>query len=380
MQHSDALDLVREIRKLPLERMKRFPRLCEKLSYLPLGSFPTPVHALNELSKDLGVQNLYIKRDDLSATGYGGNKVRKLEFYFAQAVKQGYQSILTLGAVGSNHVVAVGYYSARLGFPCFAVCFPQPLSPSVQKNLLFNLQNRVNLYPVSSPCFLPFQTARILSVQAFHSKLPYFIPMGGTSFLGVLGYVLAAFELVEQIESGLLPCPKRVYCALGSAGTSAGLILGFRLAGYSEIEVFPVSVVPQPFCGPAYVSFYANQCNRFLRQLDASVPYLEISSKEMSVIEDQVGSGYGHFTSSGLEAQRRIEESEGILLEGTYTAKAFAGLLATEKVNPAKGPILFWNTINSVDFKPLLEGADWRLLPKKLHPYFQKDFNRSQKK
>ncbi|MEK7483220.1 MAG: pyridoxal-phosphate dependent enzyme [Planctomycetota bacterium] len=355
----------------PQRKTKRFPRLCSKLSYIPLGSFPTPVHSLKELEKTLGVQNLYIKRDDLSSPFYGGNKVRKLEFYLAQALEHEHSRVLTLGAAGSNHIAAVGYYCARLGLQSSAICFPQPPSPYVQKNLLFNLRNQVTLSPITSQYLLPFALARIFGKAPLTPEKPYFIPMGGTSFLGIFSYVLAAFELIDQIESGEIPCPKRVYCALGSAGTATGLLLGFHLAGYPEIEVRPVSVVPKPFCGPQYVAFYANQCNRFLRKLDSSVPYISLKSREIHTIENQVGSGYGFFTSAGTEAQKAIQETEGILLEGTYTAKALAGLLATEKIDPAPGPVLFWNTINSVNLQMHLEGMDWRQLPKPLQFYFQ---------
>lgn len=348
-----------------------YPRLGQKMRLLPLGQFPTPVHFLPSLSKKLGFAEVYIKRDDQSGLAYGGNKVRKLEFYFAEAQKQKLQTLLTIGGDGSNHIAGVGFYARQAGFQCEAVCVPQPTSALVQKNLLFNLQNGVILHPIFSQYILP----QAVCFRYFHlllqGKKPYFIPIGGTSSLGVFAYVIAMFELVQQIEQGEIPCPKRIYCALGSAGTAAGLWLGIHLAGYAKkIQLCPVAVVPKPFCGPEYLHFYARQCNRFLRRIDRNVPFVALEYKDIVVLENQVGEGYGFFTKDGEDAQRLIHETEGIELEGTYTAKAFAGLLAQESLKKSKEPVLFWNTINSVPLWARCKNEDWKQLPLRLQRHF----------
>jgi D-cysteine desulfhydrase len=346
---------------------QNYPQCAASFSSLSLGSFPTPVQRLSSLEKEASLPPLYVKRDDLSAPYYGGNKVRKLEFYLAQALAKKAKRVLALGAVGSNHIAAVGYYAKQLGLRCSALCFPQPPSPHVRQNLYFNLANQVSLHPLPSPALLPLA---LLPFFCFQEK-SYLIPLGGTSTLGVYAYVLAAFELVAQIEAGVLPCPHRIYCALGTTGTCAGLLLGFFLAGYHQIQICPVSVVQKPFCGSTPLVFYANHCNRALRHKDPQIPYAGFKSSHLTVIENQLGKGYGHPTPSALSAQELLAEKEGIFLEGTYTAKAFAALLAQE--THAKKPILFWNTINS---RPLFseektektQNLKKTLEEKKLHP------------
>ena len=119
----------------------RFPG-TESLAHVTLGCFPTPVEPMPKLARLLGVQSLFVKRDDVSGGAYGGNKVRKLEFLLGQALAESRRAVITFGAVGSNHVRATAVYGAQLGLQVHAVLAPQPSTPNLEANLLADREVR----------------------------------------------------------------------------------------------------------------------------------------------------------------------------------------------------------------------------------------------
>lgn len=122
-----------------------YPNLKNKLPFLEIGNFPTPVQKLNNLSKEIGVKNLYIKRDDLSSPLYGGNKIRKLEFILGDALKKNKKYLITLGAAGSNYAVAVNIFAKKFGFKTRVVFFPQENASYIKKNLLADFYFKCNI-------------------------------------------------------------------------------------------------------------------------------------------------------------------------------------------------------------------------------------------
>lgn len=351
----------------------RFPALVAKLPRLALGLFPTPVQVVPALGQALGIRDLWIKRDDLSSAVYGGNKVRKLEFYFELAHRGGFREILTIGPAGSNHTAATGYYGRQQGFAVGAVAFPQPNAKYVRKNLLFDLANGVRLYPSLHQGTLPLTAMRAYAMRTLGGSRPYYIPPGGSSAPGVMGFMLAAFELADQIAAKQCPQPVRIYLPLGTGGTAAGLVLGFRLLGL-DIQVCPVQVVPSPFAGPGWAAHHANQGLALMRRLYPEVAQLRFKSNDFANIADQLGAGYAHFTPESAAAVREIATAENIPLEGTYTGKALAGLIAHEKANKDGGPVMFWNTVNSRDLTAFTKGQDWHRLPRRLWRYFEEEY------
>jgi D-cysteine desulfhydrase len=174
------------------------------------------------------------------------------------------------------------------------------------------------------------------------------IPPGGSSPLGTIGFVNAAFELEGQLKLGLMPEPDRIYVALGTGGTAVGLMIGLNALGRRS-KVIPIRVVSERLTkGSTLAKLYAKTV-LFLRSLDSSFPEID-SASDLEVRDEFLGQGYARFTGEGREAFTTMMNSEGIKLDGTYTAKTFAAIMAdAEKPDVMDEVILFWNTYNSVD-------------------------------
>jgi 1-aminocyclopropane-1-carboxylate deaminase/D-cysteine desulfhydrase-like pyridoxal-dependent ACC family enzyme len=187
---------------------------------LELGRYPTPVAQLASLSTPNCA--LWIKRDDLTSPIYGGNKLRKLERLLDDARQKGAERIVTVGAVGSHHVLATGVFGALLGLRVEAVLLPRPDSPGVLTALRATIAQRVQLFPAES-----YAAAR-QRLQAWAEEGAYVIPAGGSNRLSTLGILDAAVELAAQVRAGALPEPDLIVVPLGSGGTVAGLLAGLE--------------------------------------------------------------------------------------------------------------------------------------------------------
>jgi len=168
-----------------------------------------------------------------------------------------------------------------------------------------------------------------------------------------------------------MPEPDYVYVAVGSAGTASGLLLGLRLVGLKS-RVIGVQVAPRLMCSPRRWSKLVNRISRFMTAKDPAVPSIRVAEQELTLLEGYVGHRYAQFTDEGMKAIQLMAECEGIRLEGTYTGKALAGALDYVKKNQLEKHIhLFWNTYNSADLSTLIQGQDYRALPKAFHRYFE---------
>ncbi len=349
------------------------------MPWVSLGQFPTPVRPLEALGESLGLSGLWIKRDDMSSPDYGGNKVRKLEFLLADAKARGRSSVLTLGAVGSNHVLATTVHSKKPGLKNIAVFTPQPVQEYIRPNLLanFNLGCEMN-YAASIPA-LPF---KVMSVYLFHwlardRSRPYFIWFGGSSALGVLGYVNCALEIAEQVKAGEMPEPDYIFCAVGSSGTFAGLWLGMKFAGL-RTEVIGVRVLDKSGANEGIAARLARSSLKLLRKLDPSVPELKVESAGFNILHDYCGPGYARFTTECVEAVKAVKELEGIKLEGTYTGKAMAGLMGfAGKKSLRDETLLFINSYNSADISRYVNiNPDYRRLPGVFHQFYEREIEK----
>lgn len=322
---------------------ERFPALRHRLSHHPLGEFPTPVQQL----KGFGHDALYIKRDDLSGTVYGGNKIRKLEFLLAESMKKGASGVQTAGGLGSNHVVATSVYSRQLGLRCQAVLLPQPKSRNLRKNLLWTLSTGTQVNFCSDPkTFWQAQTDMAQNYRTQWGDYPSMILMGGSSPLGNVGFVDGAFELASQIRNGDLPKPDLIYLPMGTMGTSIGLALGFALLGL-KIKVVPIRVVSATLGQESRWTAAYRETNMFLNALDDTVPIVPFEGA-VGIRHDFLGPGYGHFTEQANTAIRFFESQTKMKLEGTYTGKTMAALLQDLKTGSLDGKtILYWSTYNS---------------------------------
>ena len=350
---------------LALER--RFPALTGRLPRRPLACLPTAVHQLTRL----GLANLWIKRDDQTGLVYGGNKVRKLEWLLAEALARGHRTVLTTGALGSNHALATTIYARELGLRTELVLVPQPITAHVRRTLLLDHAYGATIHLASGvPAAVRGVIGRLLRGVATRDR-PYFIPTGGSSPLGTLGFVNAGLELAEQVADGAVPEPAAIVAPLGSGGTVAGLVAGLKLAGLgTRVIAIRVSDVMAP--PPARLARLARQALAQLARLGAGPLAVDVGADDFDVRGEWLGTGYGAVTVEAEEAQRRIAAREDLHLEATYGAKALAALFVIAR-EPAwrDRPLLFWHTYSAVDPGAALGRLpDWHTLPQPLHRFF----------
>lgn len=350
---------------------EKFPGLENKIPWLKLGDFPTPVVRLERLGQTLKISGLYCKRDDLSHPEYGGNKIRKLEFLLADARRFSRQSVLTLGAWGSNHVLATTVMAGRLGIKPLAVLIPQPAQEYARQNLLTNYALGCELNYAPGTLSLPLQLARVYFRHWLKGERPYLIWAGGSSPLGTLGYVEAGLEIAGQIEQGVMPEPDYIFCAVGSSGTFVGLVLGLKLAG-RKTRVLGVRVFDKSMANSFIALRLARACLKLLRKHDPSIPALNLTATDFPVLHDYAGSRYAVFTKAGMEALRLAKDLEGLKLDGTYTGKTFSAIIRMSVRGELQDKVvLFLNSYNSRPIDKLVKTyPDWKELPAEFHHCF----------
>ena len=360
---------------------ERYRLLGEKLPYVSLAELPTPVHKVGRLGGVLGANRLYVKRDDLSGVAYGGNKPRKLEFILGEVLQAGAAEVITFGCAGSNHALATTIYGRQVGVHCISMLLHQPNAHCVRRNLLLSYFHGAEMHLCGSeresrwnrPMVLVSTLKQVLRHRVMSGQRPVLIPPGGSSVVGVAGYVNAGFELARQVEGGEIPEPDLIYVACGTLGTAAGLILGLKVAGLSS-RVVPVQVAGGDYVNAERVAGLANRVSALLHSLDDSFPLLTVRPADIDIRRGHLGVSYGQFTAEGMEAVSLMQECEGIPLEGTYTGKTLAALMADVRDGYARAKtILFWNTVNSRNLSELTASVDYHDLPRPFHRYFEED-------
>jgi len=305
---------------------------------LDFGTYPTPVEWLEPLSS--ASTALWVKHDDLTNAQYGGSKVRKLGPLFEDAKYRGATRLVTLGAVGSHHVLATGIFGKHAGFSVQAVVMPQPQSCHVLQTARASIGQGVRMIPVTS-----YREA-MREMATCQEQGAYAIPTGGSNRLGTLGLVTAAAELEAQVHAGLLPEPNLIVVALGSGGTAGGLCAGLvRTRLRTRVLAIAVAEPVKVFAERAHV--LANEL------LD---PALRRNlAARLEVDRSYLGDGYGFPTPKSVHAAREAARV-GLVLDDTYTAKAFAAALDRVALGQ-KQTVLFWNTLSSASLEPLLANA-----------------------
>jgi D-cysteine desulfhydrase family pyridoxal phosphate-dependent enzyme len=302
------------------------------LPRLKFAHLPTPVEGLPRLSSVLGGPQILIKRDDQTGLAFGGNKTRKLEFLLAEAKAQNADTIITAGAVQSNHCRQTAAAAARFGLRCLLVLYgerPEQKSANLLLDGLFNAEivwtDRAHRDEVLQ------KTHDRVKSQGGH---PYLAPYGGSSPTGALGYVFAMEELVQQ---GSLP--DWIVFASSSGGTQAGMVLGARLFGYHGgllgISIDEPQAVLQARC--------AKLATETSEKLGEPIVF---TAEDVQVNSDYCAAGYGVVTDLEREAVKLFAKSEGILLDPVYTGRAAGGLIELiRKGFFKKGQtVLFWHT------------------------------------
>ncbi|MBU2649026.1 D-cysteine desulfhydrase [bacterium] len=283
----------------------------------------TPIQKLSNLSSVLGGPTLYIKRDDLLGLTAGGNKTRKLEFLVAEALARGCDTLITCGAVQSNHCRLTLSAAVKEGLKCRLVLeerVPGSYTPDGSgNNFLFRLLGveTIEVVPGGSDMMAAMQ--RTADQLADEGRKGYIIPGGGSNALGATGYVACAEEILTQcFEQGL--AIDRVVCPSGSAGTHAGLVTGFY-GNNSQIPVVGINVSRTKAEQERIVSKLVGET--FIH-LGVDMP---VAEEAVRCFDDYVGPGYSLPTAEMAEAVRLFARTEGILLDPVYTGKAAAGLI-----------------------------------------------------
>jgi D-cysteine desulfhydrase len=349
----------------PVPLFDRYPNLMGALPRHPIVHQVSPVQRLARLEAAICSRvALWVKRDDGIGTRYGGNKPRKLEFLLGHCLARGTHAIVTFGGLGSNHGVATAIYAGELGIAVHLCLVDQPLTSKVRQTLGQMLAHGAHLHYAPGRGRLVIQAgwlmARLVCRRPW--RPPMLIMPGGSTPLGTVGIVNAAFELAGQVEAGKMPRPAAVFVALGSSGTHAGLVAGFRLLGW-DVPVIGVRVSDALPLSPHTVARLANRTLALLNRHDPNMPCPRVQPREVIVQEGYLGQGYGYPTAAGASAARVLEETEGITLDECYTAKAMAALLDAAITGQYNGPLLFWHTYNSHPLPPLAPGWEAKLPP-----------------
>ncbi|MEM1681960.1 MAG: D-cysteine desulfhydrase family protein [Sulfolobales archaeon] len=283
-----------------------------------LTSLPTPLERATRLSKELGVE-LLIKRDDVMELCLGGNKVRKLEFIIADALKKGCDVLITRGATHSNHVRLTAAAAKKAGLDVYAVITP-PGSLATQGNILLDRLLDVKLVPISRAEEADEAMEKLAEKLKSAGRRPYVIPVGGASELGVLGYALGALEILQQSLS-LGVKPNYIVHATGTGATQAGLTLGLKLLGASDVKVLGISNGRK---ASEVTKRLVDLFNSTAEMLGVGV---KASESDFTVYDEYSFGGYGVITSEVVNTIKYVARTEGVLLDPVYTAKAMYGLI-----------------------------------------------------
>jgi L-cysteate sulfo-lyase len=281
---------------------------------LHFAHLPTPIEALPRLSETLGGARLLIKRDDQTGLAFGGNKTRKLEFLVAEAREQGANTLISGGALQSNHCRQTAAAAARFGFECILVLtgeMPEQPSANLLLDQLFGAQV---VYDPDRK-----DRDRILQ-QTFDNAAgkrmkPYLVPYGGSSPTGALGYAFAVKEFMEQN----VPADWIVF-ATSSGGTHAGLVLGQRMFGY-EGKVLGISIDESEEWLRTHVAELASSASEKLGKR------IEFTPADVLANAEYCAAGYGVLTEPEREAIHLFAKYEGLLLDPVYTGRAAAGMI-----------------------------------------------------
>ena len=313
--------------------LARFPRV--RLAHLP-----TPLEPLPRLSEALGV-DLWIKRDDCTGLAGGGNKTRKLEFLLGEAFEQDADTLVTQGAVQSNHVRQTAAAAVAHGLKCEVILEERTGSKALDYtrngNVLLDLLFGAGVRSVPGGSDMPAELEKTAAEVRARGGRPYVIPGGGSNPVGALGYVDCAREIVVQADDLDLSID-RIVTATGSAGTHAGLVAGLAVMG-ADIPVLGIGVRAPKEKQEANVLKLAEETAALLGRPGCVTPDMVVADC------DYVGAGYGLIDQGVADALMLAARTDGIVLDPVYSAKAMKGLIALAKAGRFEGErVVFLHT------------------------------------
>ena len=297
--------------------------LLDKFPRVSLAHLPTRLEYLPRLSKHLGGPNIYVKRDDCTGLATGGNKTRKLEFSMAEALQQGADTIITVGAVQSNHVRQTAAAACKLGLACEVLLEHRVVDPSEpyanSGNVLLDRIFGANLREYPGGTDFDKAMEEIVDEVRAGGGTPYVIPGGASNKVGALGYVNCAIELLAQAGEQDLAIDHLV-TATGSAGTQGGLIVGLK-ALESSVPLLGIGVNAAKDAQEEKVYKLACETAGFIGKPDI------VARDDVIANCDYVGDGYGVPTEGMNEAVMMLARFEGLLFDPVYSGKALAGMI-----------------------------------------------------
>jgi D-cysteine desulfhydrase family pyridoxal phosphate-dependent enzyme len=304
-----------------------------------LGFFPTPLTELKNLSKIYTSYNLFIKRDDHTGLATGGNKTRKLEYLIQEAIDEGCDTVITAGAQQSNHCRQTAAACAIADLNCHLV-FGGKEPEVFNGNLLLSKILGAKIHFTG-------ENRKGEDIDKIYSELrqqgvePYIIPYGGSNITGALGYVNAVKELQGQLTERKLKIDY-IFFASSSGGMQAGLTLGKMLYGL-KAELIPINIDKNETGGHTLEEAVLAIVKKGIEVLQIKESY---DPEDIPLVREYDKAGYGIVTSNETSAINLLAQSEGILLDPVYTARAFYGMMdyLEKELLPKKSNVLFWHT------------------------------------
>lgn len=293
---------------------------------------PTPVEEMPRLSAALHGPRLLIKRDDQTGLAFGGNKTRKLEYLLAEAQGQGAQTLISAGAVQSNHCRQTVAAASKFGMGCILVLFGDPPDPPDGNHLLHYLLGAEIV--LTSRENIENKLEEVFQQARSENRKPYLIPYGGSNPTGAQGYVNAMLELADQGVH-----PDWIVFPSSSGGTQAGMLVGAKMSGYSG-KILGISVDQPADELKAHVADLATETAAFLGET------WSFNADEVLVNDDYTGGGYAVMGEPEIEAINLFARQEALLLDPVYTGRAAAGLLDLIRKGffDKNETVLFWHT------------------------------------
>ena len=310
--------------------------LTDRLARVRLGHLPTPLHEMPRLARALGGPRLFVKRDDQTGLATGGNKTRKLEFSVAEALRRDADTLVTLGAVQSNHARQTAAAAAACGLRCVIVLRGHAPTVATGNLLLDHLLGARIVFAGEHP--LEQAGEDVVAAETAEGHRPYLIPVGASDEIGAAGFVAALEELKAQLDALRLRVDRVVF-ASSSFGTQAGLCVGAKALGF-EAQLAGIAIDSTREELQASVAEIAARLSARIG-VETSVP-----AGEVVAYDAYVGGGYAVLGQPERDAIQLAARHEGILLDPVYTGRAMAGLIDLVRRGEFSGDetIVFWHT------------------------------------
>jgi L-cysteate sulfo-lyase len=327
--------------------------ILEKFPRVELANLPTPIQELKRFSAALGGPRIFVKRDDLTGLAGGGNKTRKLEFIVGDALSKKADCLITAGAVQSNHCRQTAAAAAKIGLECHLVFGAATTSAPSKGNYFLDQLLGAKFHWTQK--HLRNQKMETLADELrAQGRSPYVIPVGGSNYIGALGYVNAMFEIKEQLDAMQVRID-HLFFGTSSGGTQTGLVLGSRLCGFEGmITGISIDHVPDDKSEFKYKTFLVDTVAVTAGALGVKE---KIGASDLIIDYDYLGAGYGVVGDSEREAVRLLASTEGLLIGPVYTGRALGALIDYVRKGriPKDQNVLFMHTGDDIALHAYVE-------------------------